>query len=100
MTKNEKIVNRNPKIQKKGENFWTQKFRDRHARYRISTPGARCNRLNFFSKYDYIYIKDFEFQILAKFGGGAIWPPPPQRFQPERSGMAPEWLKWTENKLF
>ena len=29
-----------------------------------------------------------------------LCPPPLQRFWPERSGMAPEWLKWTENKLF
>ena len=58
------------KSEKKIENFWDQKFRVRHARYRISTPGTRCTRLNFFLKNGYIYITDFMFQNLAKFGGG------------------------------
>ena len=48
MTKNEKIVNRNSKIQKKVENFWILKLRVKHARYHILTPGARCNRLKKF----------------------------------------------------
>ena len=58
------------KIRKKIENFWDQKFRVRHARYRISTPGTRCNRLEIFLKNGYIYMTDFMFQNLAKFGGG------------------------------
>ena len=60
MTKNEKFINRNSKNQKKIENFWDQKFRVRHARYRISTSGTRCNRLNFFEVR--LYIKNFMFQ--------------------------------------
>ena len=57
MTKNEKFINRNSKNQKKIENFWSQKFRVRHARYRISTPGTRCNQLkNFRHKFIYIVI--------------------------------------------
>ena len=72
MTKNEKLINRNSKNQKKIENFWDQKFRVRHARYRISTPGTRCTRLEIFLKNGYIYITDFMFQNLAKFGGGSI----------------------------
>ena len=63
------------KIRKKIENFWDQKFRVRHARYRISTPGTRCTRLNFFLKNGYIYITDFVFQNLSKFGGGQFDPP-------------------------
>ena len=76
MTKNEKFINRNSKNQKKIENFWSQKFRVRHARYRISTPGTRCTRLKIFLKSGYIYITDFVFQNLSKFGGGQFDPPP------------------------
>ena len=94
------------KIRKKIENFWSQKFRVRHARYRISTPGTRCTRLKKILKSGYIYITDFVFQNLSKFGGGSIWPPseelplrlgggsiwPPKNYCPERSGMAPKWF--------
>ena len=94
------------KSEKKIENFWDQKFRVRHARYRISTPGTRCTRLEIFLKNGYIYITDFVFQNLSKFGGGSIWPPseelplrlgggsiwPPKNYCPERSGMAPKWF--------
>ena len=64
------------KIRKKIENFWSQKFRVRHARYRISTPGTRCTRLKKFLKSGYIYITDFVFQNLSKFGGGVNLTPP------------------------
>ena len=86
------------KIRKKIENFWSQKFRVRHARYRISTPGTRCTRLKIFLKSGYIYITDFVFQNLSKFGGVNLTPP--LRFWPERSRMTPKWFKRTENKLF
>ena len=97
MTKNEKFINRNSKNQKKIENFWDQKFRVRHARYRISTPGTRCTRLkNFWNRV--IYITDFVFQNFQNLKS-KIWPPP-LRFWPERSRMTPKWFKRTENKLF
>ena len=98
MTKNEKFINRNSKNQKKIENFWSQKFRVRHAIYRISTPGTRCTRLNFFLKSGYMYNRFFV-PKLAKFGEGVNLTPP-LRSWPERSGMAPKWFKRTENKLF
>ena len=63
------------KIRKKIENFWDQKFRVRHARYRISTPGTRCTRLKKILKSGYIYITDFVFQNLSKFRGGQFDPP-------------------------
>ena len=67
MTKNEKFINRNSKNQKKIENFWDQKFRVRHARYRISTPGTRCTRLEIFLKNGYIYNRF----CVPKFG--EVW---------------------------
>ena len=86
------------KFRKKVQNFWIWKLRAKNARYRILTPGTRCTRLNFFLKSGYKYIRDFVFQNLAKFGGGQF--DRPLRFCPERSGMAPKWIKRTENKLF
>ena len=61
---------------KKIENFWNQKFRVRHARYCILTPGTQCTRLENFLKSGYIYITDFVFQNLSKFGGVNLTPPP------------------------
>ena len=36
----------------KVENFWILKLRVRHARYRISTPGTRCNRLKMLAYFN------------------------------------------------
>ena len=38
---------------------------------------TRCTRLEIFLKNGYIYITDFMFQNLAKFGGGVNLTPPP-----------------------
>ena len=59
---------------------------------------TRCTRLEIFLKNGYIYITDFVFQNLSKFGGGVNLTP--LRFWPERSRMTPKWFKRTENKLF
>ena len=76
MTKNEKFINRNSKNQKKKiENFWDQKFRVRHARYRISTPGTRCTRLEIFLKNGYIYNRFCVPKFGEVWGGGSICPP-------------------------
>ena len=74
MTKNEKFINRNSKNQKKIENFWDQKFRVRHARYRISTPGTRCTRLEIFLKNGYIYNRFCVPKFVEVWGGGNLTP--------------------------
>ena len=60
------------KIRKKIENFWDQKFRVRHARYRISTPGTRCTRLEIFLKNGYIYNRFYVPKFGEVLGGGSI----------------------------
>ena len=62
------------KIRKKIENFWSQKFRVRHARYRISTPGTRCTRLKKFLKSGYIYNR-FCVPKFVEVWGGQFDPP-------------------------
>ena len=63
------------KIRKKIENFWSQKFRVRHARYSISTPGTRCTRLKKFLKSGYIYNR-FCVPKFVEVWGGQFDPPP------------------------